>query len=91
MCRPLTVWFTFQRNNKMLVYVDQIGNKSLKDYDSIELKNIIVEGFHNIARQEMRDNDYTEFKYSIIDFAKDQSTVYIMTRKTTETFTITGC
>jgi hypothetical protein len=75
----------------MLVYVDQIGNKSLKDYDSIELKNIIVEGFHNIARQEMRDNDYTEFKYSIIDFAKDQSTVYIMTRKTTETFTITGC
>jgi hypothetical protein len=75
----------------MLVYVDQIGNKSLKDYDSIELKNIIVEGFHNIARQEMRDNDYTEFKYSIIDFAKDQSTVFIMTRKTTETFTITGC
>jgi hypothetical protein len=75
----------------MLVYVDQIGNKSLKDYDSIELKNIIVESFHNIARQEMRDNDYTEFKYSIIDFAKDQSTVYIMTRKTTETFTITGC
>jgi len=75
----------------MLVYVDQIGNKSLKDYDSIELKNIIVESFHNIARQEMRDNDYTEFKYSIIDFAKDQSTVFIMTRKTTETFTITGC
>jgi hypothetical protein len=75
----------------MLVYVDQIGNKSLKDYDSIESKNIIAQGFHNIARQEMRDNDYTEFKYSIIDFAKDQSTVFIMTRKTTETFTITGC
>jgi hypothetical protein len=75
----------------MLVYVDQIGNKSLKDYDSIESKNIIAQGFHNIARQEMRDNDYTEFRYAIIDFDKDQSTVFIMTRKTTETFTITGC
>jgi hypothetical protein len=75
----------------MLVYVDQIGNKSLKDYDSIEDKNKIVEGFHNFAKQEMRDNDYTEFKYSIIDFAKDQSTVFIMTRKVSETFEITGC
>jgi len=78
----------------MLVYIDQDGNKSFKDFDSIESiesKNIIAQGFHNIARKEMRDNDYTEFKYSIIDFAKDQSTVFIMTRKTTETFTITGC
>jgi hypothetical protein len=75
----------------MLFYVDQLGNKSFEDYDSIEAKDKITQNFHNIARQEMRDNDYTEFKYSIIDFDKDQSTVYIMTRKTTETFTITGC
>jgi hypothetical protein len=75
----------------MLVYVDQLGNKSFEDYDSIESKNKISQNFHNIARQEMRDNDYTEFRYAIIDFDKDQSTVFIMTRKTTETFTITGC
>jgi hypothetical protein len=75
----------------MLVYIDQDGNKSFKDCDSIEARDKITQGFHNIARKEMRDEDYTEFKYSIIDFAKDQSTVYIMTRKTTETFTITGC
>jgi len=75
----------------MLVYVDQLGNKSFEDYDSIESKNKISQDFHNIARKEMRYNDYTEFRYAIIDFDKDQSTVFIMTRKTTETFTITGC
>jgi hypothetical protein len=75
----------------MLVYVDQLRNKSFEDYDSIESKDKTSQNFHNIARQEMRDNDYTEFRYAIIDFDKDQSTVFIMTRKTTETFTITGC
>jgi hypothetical protein len=75
----------------MLAYIDQDGNKSFKDCDSIEIKNNIMQGFHNIARKEMRDNDYAEFKYSIIDFAKDQSTVFIMTRSVKETFTITGC
>jgi hypothetical protein len=81
----------FLKETKMLVYIDQDENRSFEDCDSIETKDKITQRFHNIARQEMRDNDYTEFKYSIIDFAKDQSTVYIMTRKTTETFTITGC
>lgn len=75
----------------MLVYIDQDGNKPFQNYNLIETKNNIAQCFHNIARQEMRDKHYTEFKYSIIDFDKDQSTVYIMTRKTEETFTITGC
>jgi len=75
----------------MLVYIDQDGNKSFKDCDSIEAKDKIIQGFHNIARKEMQNEDYTQFKYSIIDFAKDQSTVFIMTRTVKETFTITGC
>jgi hypothetical protein len=75
----------------MLVYVDQDGNKSFKDYDTNESKNKIVDGFHEIAKKEMRDEDYAEFRYAIIDFHKDQSTVFIMNRQVTETFSITGC
>lgn len=75
----------------MLVYIDQNGNKQFEDYDSIEEKNKIMEIFQKKAKQEMRYNDYTEFRYAVIDFNKDQSTVFIMTRKTTETFSITGC
>lgn len=75
----------------MLVYVDQTGNKSFEDYNSIEEKNNILERFRNIAKQEMRDNDYLEFRYAVIDFDKDQSIVYIMNREVTETFSITGC
>lgn len=75
----------------MLVYVDQNGNKQFEDYNSIEEKNKIMEIFRKKAKQEMRDNDYTEMRYAIIDFYKDESTVFIMTRKTTETFSITGC
>lgn len=75
----------------MLVYVDPTGNKSFEEYNSIEEKNNILERFRNIAKQEMRDEDYDEFRYAVIDFYKDQSTVYIMNRQVTETFSITGC
>lgn len=74
----------------MLCYIDQNGNKSFKDYDTIESKNKIVEGFHNIAKQEMRNEDYLELKYSIIDFFTNDSLVYLLERKITETFTLTG-
>ena len=74
----------------MLVYVDQDGNKSFKDYDTNESKNKIVDGFHEIAKKEMRDEDYAEFRYAIIDFVKNQSLVYVMKREVTETFKITG-
>ena len=75
----------------MLVYVDQNMEKDFEHYDSIEEKNKIIEAFHHKAKQEMRDNDYLEFRYAIIDFHADQSIVYIMNREITETFSITGC
>ena len=75
----------------MLAYVDQNMEKDFEQYDSIEEKNRIIEAFHDKAKQEMRDNDYLEFRYAIIDFDKDQSTVYIMNRQVAETFSITGC
>jgi hypothetical protein len=74
----------------MLVYIDQYGNKSSREYDSIESKNKIVEAFHNVAKQEMRNEDYLELKYSIIDFFTNDSLVYLLERKITETFTLTG-
>lgn len=75
----------------MLVYVDQENDKVFEDYDSIEQKNKIVDGFHNMAKEAMRIGDHTQFRYAIIDFHKDQSTVFIMNRQVTETFSITGC
>lgn len=75
----------------MLVYIDQNGNKQFEDYDRGEEKDKILVIFRKIAEKEMRDNDYTEFRYAIIDFHKDQSTVFIMNREVTETFSITGC
>ena len=75
----------------MLVYVDQTDNTKSHYYSSIEEKDIIMGIFRDKAKQEMRDNDYTEFRYAVIDFYKDQSTVFIMTRKVAETFEITGC
>ena len=75
----------------MLVYVDQDCSQQFEDYNSIEEKNKILESFQKKAKQDMRENDYTEFRYAVIDFDADQSTVYIMNREVTETFSITGC
>lgn len=74
----------------MLGYIDIDGDKEIDDYDTIEQKNKIIERFHNNAKRVMREQNRTEFTYSIIDFEKKSSLVYVLNREVTETFSLTG-
>lgn len=74
----------------MLAYIDSDGDKEFDDYDTIEQKNKIIERFHNNAKRAMREEDKAEFTYSIIDFDKKSSLVYVLKREVTETFSLTG-
>jgi hypothetical protein len=74
----------------MLAYLDQDGNKTFCDYDTIEQKNNLVEQYHNRAKSFMREECLLEFRYSIIDFVDNTSLVFVLVRNVTETFELTG-
>lgn len=74
----------------MLAYFCEDGCKDFQEYNTIQEKDKIIEKYHELMKRSMREENLESFKYVIVDFKTNQSIIYEIKRKVTETFEITG-